>query len=65
MGSIFTAAKKVHHQRIVKVAINVDDLIKLTGWLLIVTLLINLVISIIALPIIHHRGWLNDGPTID
>lgn len=37
-----------------KVAINVDDLIKLTGWLLIVTL----VISIVALPIIRclaHR----------
>lgn len=53
-GVYYLRQQKVHHQRIVKVAINVDDLIKLTGWLLIVTLLINLVISIIALPIIHR-----------
>lgn len=59
--------QKVHHQRIVKVAINVDDLIKLTGWLLIVTLLINLVISIIALPIIHRlaKRWTRSLTSLD
>lgn len=58
-GVYYLRQQKVHHQRIVKVAINVDDLIKLTGWLLIVTLLINFVISIIALPIIHRlaKRW--------
>ena len=53
-GVYYLRQEKVHHHRTVKVAINVDDLIKLTGWLLIVPLLINLVISIVALPIIRH-----------
>lgn len=53
-GVYYLRQEKVHHHRTVKVAINVDDLIKLTGWLLIVTLLINLVISIVALPIIRR-----------
>ena len=53
-GVYYLRQKKVHHHRTVKVAINVDDLIKLTGWLLIVTLLINLVISIVAFPIIRR-----------
>ena len=53
-GVYYLRQEKVHHHRTVKVAINVDDLIKLTGWLLIVILLINLVISIVALPIIRH-----------
>lgn len=59
--------QKIHHQRIVKVAINVDDLIKLTGWLLIVTLLINLAISIIALPIIHRlaKRWTRPLTSLD
>ena len=66
-GVYYLRQQKVHHQRIVKVAINVDDLIKLTGWLLIVTLLINLVISIIALPIIHRlaKRWTRPLTSLD
>ena len=66
-GVYYLRQQKVHHQRIVKVAINVDDLIKLTGWLLIVTLLINLVISIIALPIIHRlaKRWTRSLTSLD
>lgn len=66
-GAYYLRQQKVHHQRIVKVAINVDDLIKLTGWLLIVTLLINLVISIIALPIIHRlaKRWTRPLTSLD
>lgn len=66
-GVYYLRQQKVHHQRIVKVAINVDDLIKLTGWLLIVTLLINFVISIIALPIIHRlaKRWTRPLTSLD
>lgn len=66
-GVYYLRQQKIHHQRIVKVAINVDDLIKLTGWLLIVTLLINLVISIIALPIIHRlaKRWTRPLTSLD
>ncbi|RMX26220.1 sensor histidine kinase [Limosilactobacillus reuteri] len=66
-GVYYLRQQKVHHQRIVKVAINVDDLIKLTGWLLIVTLLINLAISIITLPIIHRlaKGWTRPLTSLD
>lgn len=66
-GVYYLRQQKVHHHRIVKVAINVDDLIKLTGWLLIVTLLINLVISIIALPIIHRlaKRWTRPLTSLD
>lgn len=66
-GVYYLRQQKVHHQRIVKVAINIDDLIKLTGWLLIVTLLINLVISIIALPIIHRlaKRWTRPLTSLD
>ena len=66
-GVYYLRQQKVHHQRIVKVAINVDELIKLTGWLLIVTLLINLVISIIALPIIHRlaKRWTRPLTSLD
>lgn len=66
-GVYYLRQQKVHHQRIVKVAINVDDLIKLTGWLLIVILLINLVISIIALPIIHRlaKRWTRPLTSLD
>ncbi|MEY8441416.1 HAMP domain-containing sensor histidine kinase [Lactobacillaceae bacterium 24-114] len=53
-GVYYLRHQKVRPNRIVKVAINVDDLIKLTGWLLIVTLIINLVILIVTLPIIHR-----------
>ncbi|MCC4414704.1 GHKL domain-containing protein [Limosilactobacillus reuteri] len=65
-GVYYFRQQKIHH-RIVKVAINVDDLIKLTGWLLIVTLLINLVISIIALPIIHRlaKRWTRPLTSLD
>ena len=66
-GVYYLRQQKIHHQRIVKVAINVDDLIKLTGWLLIVTLLINLAISIIALPIIHRlaKRWTRPLTSLD
>lgn len=66
-GVYYLRQQKVHHHRIVKVAINVDDLIKLTGWLLIVTLLINLAISIIALPIIHRlaKRWTRPLTSLD
>lgn len=66
-GVYYLRQQKVHHHRIVKVAINVDDLIKLTGWLLIVTLLINLGISIIALPIIHRlaKRWTRPLTSLD
>ena len=66
-GVYYLRQQKVHHQRIVKVANNVDDLIKLTGWLLIVTLLINFVISIIALPIIHRlaKRWTRPLTSLD
>lgn len=66
-GVYYLRQEKVHHHRTVKVAINVDDLIKLTGWLLIVTLLINLVISIIALPIIHRlaKRWTRPLTSLD
>ncbi|MCC4422483.1 GHKL domain-containing protein [Limosilactobacillus reuteri] len=66
-GVYYLRQQKVHNHRIVKVAINVDDLIKLTGWLLIVTLLINLVISIIALPIIHRlaKRWTRPLTSLD
>ncbi|MCC4411969.1 GHKL domain-containing protein [Limosilactobacillus reuteri] len=66
-GVYYLRQQKVHHQRIVKVAINVDDLIKLTGWLLIVTLLINLAISIITLPIIHRlaKRWTRPLTSLD
>ena len=66
-GVYYLRLQKIHHQRIVKVAINVDDLIKLTGWLLIVTLLINLAISIIALPIIHRlaKRWTRPLTSLD
>lgn len=66
-GVYYLRQQKIHHHRIVKVAINVDDLIKLTGWLLIVTLLINLVISIIALPIIHRlaKRWTRPLTSLD
>lgn len=66
-GVYYLREEKVHHHRTVKVAINVDDLIKLTGWLLIVTLLINLVISIIALPIIHRlaKRWTRPLTSLD
>ncbi|MCC4342572.1 sensor histidine kinase [Limosilactobacillus reuteri] len=66
-GVYYLRQQKVHHHRIVKVAINVDDLIKLTGWLLIVTLLINFVISIIALPIIHRlaKRWTRPLTSLD
>lgn len=66
-GVYYLRQQEIHHHRIVKVAINVDDLIKLTGWLLIVTLLINLVISIIALPIIHRlaKRWTRPLTSLD
>ncbi|QDK47693.1 sensor histidine kinase [Limosilactobacillus reuteri] len=66
-GVYYLRQQKIDHNRIVKVAINVDDLIKLTGWLLIVTLLINLAISIIALPIIHRlaRRWTRPLTNLD
>ncbi|MCC4423936.1 GHKL domain-containing protein [Limosilactobacillus reuteri] len=66
-GVYYLRQQKVHHHRIVKVAINVDDLIKLTGWLLIVTLLINLAISIITLPIIHRlaKRWTRPLTSLD
>ena len=66
-GFYYLRQQKIHHHRIVKVAINVDDLIKLTGWLLIVTLLINLAISIIALPIIHRlaKRWTRPLTSLD
>lgn len=66
-GVYYLRQQKIDHNRIVKVAINVDDLIKLTGWLLIVTLLINLAISIIALPIIHRlaRRWTRPLTSLD
>ena len=66
-GVYYLRQQNIHHKRIVKVAINVDDLIKLTGWLLIVTLLINLAISIIALPIIHRlaKRWTRPLTSLD
>lgn len=66
-GVYYLRQQKIDHNRIVKVAINVDDLIELTCWLLIVTLLINLAISIIALPIIHRlaRRWTQPLTNLD
>lgn len=66
-GVYYLRQQKIDHNRIVKVAINVDDLIELTCWLLIVTLLINLAISIIALPIIHRlaRRWTQTLTNLD
>ena len=66
-GVYYLRQQKIDHNRIVKVAINVDDLIELTCWLLIVTLLINLAISIIALPIIHRlaRRWTQPLTSLD
>ena len=53
-GVYYLRQQNIHHNRTVKVAINVDDLIRLTGWLLIMILLINIAMIIIALPIIHR-----------
>ncbi|MBB1079224.1 HAMP domain-containing histidine kinase [Limosilactobacillus sp. STM2_1] len=53
-GIYYLRQEKLHHDRIVKVAINVDDLIKLTGWLLIVTILINIAAIMASIPIIHR-----------
>ncbi|MQB57514.1 sensor histidine kinase [Limosilactobacillus reuteri] len=66
-GVYYLRQQKIDHNRIVKVAINVDDLIELTCWLLIMTLLINLAISIIALPIIHRlaRRWTQPLTNLD
>ena len=66
-GVYYLRQQKIDHNRIVKVAINVDDLIELTCWLLIVTLLINLAISIIALPISHRlaRRWTQPLTNLD
>ncbi|EEW53298.1 sensor histidine kinase [Limosilactobacillus antri] len=38
----------------IKVAINVDDLVQLTGWLLGLTIIINFVVIILSIPLIRH-----------
>ena len=53
-GVYYLRREKLHHNRMVKIAINVDDLIKLAGWLLIVTMLISLGVIIFSIPAIHR-----------
>lgn len=58
-GIYYFQKEQFHHGRALKVAINVDDLIKLTGSLLLLTILINLVVIVVAVPVIRRlaRRW--------
>lgn len=64
-GVYYLRQEKIHHHQTVKVAINVDDLIELISWLLIVILVINLVMIVIALPIIHRLAHRWTRPLIN
>lgn len=57
-GVYYLTRQKLHGGQ-VRVAINVDDLVRLAGWLVGVTIVINLLATIIALPLIRRlaRRW--------
>lgn len=51
---VYYLRQQTIHGSLVRVAINVDDLLRLTAWLLGLTILINLVAIILAIPLIRR-----------